>query len=183
MSRAYLGSTTSSSIEFAEVDLVVDPTERHERAVSPITTSSPGVDPGTGAAGDVDDVVALVGGELARPHAAPAGLADDVRRSVGPEAVEVVGDRGERDQQGARHVPGGVLVGLADVDHERALGDAFGERGNLDLRNRHGAKANRPGPLRSVVNACDAKCQAEAREARGSDSFSDDIVATTAVGS
>ena len=61
---------------------------------------------------------------------------------VGPsveELVEVVGDGGERDQLSAPGTwPALVLVGLADVDHQRTLGDAFGERGDLDLRDRHG---------------------------------------------
>ncbi len=75
----------------------------------------------------------------------PPDLADHVGRSVGSEPVEVVGDRGERDQLGPGHVAGGVLVGLAHVDHEGAVGDTFGEGGDLDLGDRHDAEANAAG--------------------------------------
>ena len=92
-----------------------------------------GVDPGSGSTGDVDDVVALAGGELAGPHAPSARLADHVGRPVRVEPVEVLRHGGQRDQQSPWNVSGAILVFLAHVDHESALGDTFGEGGHLDL--------------------------------------------------
>ena len=130
--------------EFEEVDLVVDPTERHEGLVSDHDVAA-GVDPGSRPSGDVDDVVAIARGDLARPHAAPARLADHVGRPVGSETVEVVGDRGERDQLRPGTWPARYSSGSRTSITRAPCGDTFGEGGHLDLRNRHDAKANAPG--------------------------------------
>src|SRR5690606_2708611 len=80
-----------------------------------------------GAAGDVDDLEAFVGEELAGPHAAPPALANDVRRAVAAERVDAVGHLAERHVDRAGDMTLDVLVGLTHVDDARSSLELAGQ--------------------------------------------------------
>src|SRR5690606_2756625 len=102
-----------------------------------------GVDPGERAAGHVDDVVALLGGDLAGPHATAAAGADHVVGAVSGELVEPVGDLAEWHQHRSRYASLRVLVGLAHVDQRHAAFHQVRQLVDRDLGNRHPGQSTR----------------------------------------
>ena len=139
-------------LEFALLidPVVVDPFGRAsspcQPSVSPRSVAKPASAPGEHAADHVDRVEALIGGELARPAAAPTRPAHHVgRRAVEP--VEVLGHGAERDVDRPRNVALGPFVGLADVDHPDRVAERqqFSDR---DLAICHGGRlVLRRGPV------------------------------------
>src|SRR4029079_8247995 len=95
--------------------------------------------PGQRAAGDVHGLDPVGREELASPRAACAGLADDEDGSFATEGLDVVRNRGERQEHGAGHARLLELVGLADIDQTRTLGESLVEFVDGDLGDRHEA--------------------------------------------
>src|SRR5579875_3098886 len=83
--------------------------------------------PPVGAGGDREGRVARLDQGLDGPEAAPAGGADDVQRVLVGDLVGPPGQLGQGDEDGTRNVLVLVLIGVADIEHRRALGVGGGE--------------------------------------------------------
>src|SRR4051812_25456113 len=92
----------------------------------------PGVDPRHRPAGDVRCGATGSVERLHRTTAAGAGLADDEDVAL-RHLLPAVAELAERDEHRTGHVPGDVLVGVADVEDVRARGMAPGELLDIDL--------------------------------------------------